>query len=102
MLEAWASLKSFQRTDREDDAPPFADDPGNPTADVHGESRRNDTLASKTDPDPRLVRKGKGREAKLSYVWYGVTYWVGTNVGGHHLAHSTPSAASCQYTAYPV
>jgi len=68
LLEAWASLKSFQRTDRQDDAPPPPDDPGNPTVDFHGEARRNDTHRSKTDPDAQLARKGTGREAKLSYA----------------------------------
>jgi hypothetical protein len=34
----------------------------------HGESRRNDTHQSTTDPDARLARKGHGREAKLSYA----------------------------------
>ena len=31
-------------------APP--DDPGNPTVNFHGESRRNDTHQSTTDPEP--------------------------------------------------
>ena len=43
------------------------DDPGNPTVNFHGESRRNDTHQSTTDPDARLARKGPGKEAKLSY-----------------------------------
>jgi len=43
------------------------DDPGNPTVDVHGEKRSNETHASKTDPDAKMARKGKGKEAKLSY-----------------------------------
>ena len=66
LLEAWASLKSFRRTDDTPTAPP--DDPGNPTVNFHGESRRNDTHQSTTDPDARLARKGNGREAKLSYA----------------------------------
>ena len=66
MLEAWASLKSFQRKDHPPTAPP--DDPGNPTVDFHGESRKNDTHQSTTDPDAQLARKGKGKEAKLSYA----------------------------------
>src|SRR6202162_4678329 len=37
LIEAWASLKSFQRMDKKD-APP--DDPGNPTVDFHGENGR--------------------------------------------------------------
>jgi transposase len=66
LLEAWASLKSFQRTDQAPTAPP--DDPGNPTVDFHGETRKNDTHASTSDPDAQLARKGKGKEAKLCYA----------------------------------
>ena len=43
------------------------DDPGNPTVDFHGEKRSNQTHESTTDPDAKLARKGKGKEAKLSY-----------------------------------
>ena len=64
-LEAWASLKSFQQRDAAPGAPP--DDPGNPTANFHGERRRNDTHASTTDPEALLHRKGPGKEAKLAY-----------------------------------
>ena len=64
LLEAWASLKGFQAKDKQD-APP--DDPGNPTVDFHGQERSNETHESKTDPDALLARKGKGKEAKLSY-----------------------------------
>jgi transposase len=66
LLEAWASLKSFRRTKEEPTGPP--DDPGNPTVNFHGESRRNDTHQSTTDPDAQLARKGQGKEAKLSYA----------------------------------
>jgi transposase len=66
LLEAWASLKSFQRKDAGPTAPP--DDPGNPTVDFHGETRKNDTHASTTDPEARLYRKGQGKEAKLAYL----------------------------------
>src|SRR6267142_2508861 len=51
LIEAWASLKSFQRKD----APPVPpDDPGNPTVNFHGERRSNATHASTTDPEARL------------------------------------------------
>jgi transposase len=64
LIDAWASLKSFQRKD----APPTApDDPGNPTVNFHGERRRNATHASTTDPQALLYRKGARREAKLCY-----------------------------------
>src|ERR1700728_3104584 len=65
LLEAWASLKSFRPKDKEKTTPP--DDPGNPTVDFHGEKRSNQTHESKTDPDAKLARKAKGKEAKLSY-----------------------------------
>ena len=64
LVEAWASLKSFQRTDGKSTPP---DDPGNPTVDFHGEKRSNQTHESTTDPDALLARKGNGKEAKLSY-----------------------------------
>lgn len=66
LLEAWASLKSFQRKDKEDGSPP--EDPGNPSVDFHGEKRSNQTHESKTDPEARLARKGPGKEAKLSFT----------------------------------
>jgi transposase len=65
LLEACASLKSFKKKDGGDG--PAVDDPGNPTVDFHGETRRNDTHSSTTDPDALLARKGSGKEAKLSY-----------------------------------
>jgi hypothetical protein len=64
LLEAWASLKSFQAEQRKD-APP-TDDPGNPTVNFHGEKRSNETHESTTDPEAKLARKGPGKEAKLS------------------------------------
>lgn len=64
LIEAWASLKSFQRKDRKSTPP---DDPGNPSIDFHGEKRSNQTHTSTTDPDALLARKGTGKEAKLSY-----------------------------------
>lgn len=65
LLEAWASMKSFQRRDKKGSPP--TDDPGNPTVNFHGEKRSNQTHESKTDPDAQLARKGAGKEAKLSY-----------------------------------
>ena len=35
--------------------------------DFSGERRSNDTHASTTDAEAKLARKGKGKEAKLSY-----------------------------------
>ena len=36
--------------------------------DFHGEPRRNQTHASRTDPEARLYKKSAGQEAKLSYL----------------------------------
>lgn len=64
LIEAWASLKSFQQKNQKNPPP---DDPGNPSVDFHGEKRSNETHQSTTDGDARLARKGNGKEAKLSY-----------------------------------
>jgi len=65
LLEAWASLKSFQSKRGKPSPPP--DDPSNPTVNFRGEKRSNDTHVSKTDPDALLARKSGGKESKLSY-----------------------------------
>lgn len=67
LIEAAASLKSFRRRDG---APPQEppDDAGNPSVDFHGERRSNATHQSTTDPEARLLRKGKGKEARLSFL----------------------------------
>ena len=70
LLEAWASHKSFKPTGS-DRTPP--DDPKNPSADFHGQTRRNDTHQSTTDPDARLYKKGGGHEAKLAYLGHLLT-----------------------------
>jgi len=67
LIEACASLKSFRPRDGDPpQAPP--DDPGNPSVDFHGERRSNATHHSTTDPEARLARKGRGKEAKLAYA----------------------------------
>src|SRR4029077_20036105 len=65
LLEAWASLKSFQPKQGKPSPPP--DDPGNPTVNFRGEKRSNQTHESKTDPDSLLARKSEGKESRLSY-----------------------------------
>jgi transposase len=62
LIEAWASHKSFGRKDGQGNPPEAGGD-----VDFHGEKRKNETHESTTDPDARLFRKSKGREAKLSY-----------------------------------
>jgi transposase len=66
LIEAWAGQKSFRSKEESGSVPP--DDPGNPTVDFHGEKRSNATHQSTTDPEAKLFKKGKGREAKLSYM----------------------------------
>lgn len=60
LIDAWASHKSFRPKD-EDTKPP---DGG---SDFRGKRRANDTHQSTTDPESRLARKGRGKEAKLSF-----------------------------------
>jgi hypothetical protein len=40
----------------------------NPSVDFHGEKRSNDTHQSTTDPEARLAKKGRGKEAKLCFT----------------------------------
>lgn len=97
LVEAWASMKSFQPKTENDseppthdtgsgqdgppqentvepsvapaDAAPASDVPGrNAEVDFHGQKRSNATHASVTDPESRLYRKGQGKEAKLCYM----------------------------------
>ena len=102
LVEAWASMKSFQPKATATGVEPPADDAGsdqdgestveveacasavpaepapavtdpsdtgrNAEVDFHGQTRSNRTHASVTDPQARLYRKGKGKEAKLCYM----------------------------------
>lgn len=61
MIEAWASTKSFRPKDDDDSD-------NNGWGDFRGEKRSNETHESKTDPESRLWRKGKGRESKLCFA----------------------------------
>jgi hypothetical protein len=79
LLEACASLKSFQKVG--DQPGPSPDDPGNPRVDFHGESRSNKTHESTTDGDALLARKGSGKEAKLTYS--GPDQWQSTTTSIH-------------------
>jgi transposase len=61
LIEAWAGQKSFRRKDDDEDG-------SGGGGDFHGESRRNQAHASRTDPEARLYKKSAGQEAKLSYL----------------------------------
>jgi transposase len=67
LIDAWASQKSFQKKDQPDDDAPPDGDSRNQDVDYKGEKRSNQTHASKTDPEARLMRKGFGKEARLSF-----------------------------------
>ena len=80
LLEAWASHKSFRpieesekkdkKNNKDDDGrkpPPARWDENNPSINYRGEKRSNQTHCSRTDPEAMLARKGRGKEAKLSY-----------------------------------
>lgn len=63
LIEAWASMKSYQRKDGGGSGPDAGGD-----RDFKGEKRSNDTHTSKTDPEAKLMRKGPGKEAKLCFA----------------------------------
>ena len=63
LIEAWGSLKSFRPKGEDKD-----DHDANGWGDFRGQRRGNDTHASTTDPEARLMRKGNGQPAKLSYM----------------------------------
>jgi transposase len=65
LIEALASLKSLRR--KGDDGGPPAGGDGSGMRDWKGERRSNATHESTTDPDAKLMRKGNGQPAKLSY-----------------------------------
>ena len=58
LIEAWASQRSFRPKGGSDE------DGSN----FHGQTRKNDTHQSTTDPDSRLYRKAAGREAKRCFM----------------------------------
>jgi len=65
LIEALASVKSLKR--RDDDKLPGAGSDGSGMRDWKGERRSNATHVSATDPDAKLMRKGNGQPAKLSF-----------------------------------
>jgi transposase len=65
LVEAWAGQKSFRPKD--DDS-----NDGTGERNFHGERRTNETHQSTTDPESRLYKKGKGKEAKLCFLGHAV------------------------------
>jgi Transposase domain (DUF772) len=68
LIDAWASLKSFRPKDEKDQGPKDS----NGWGDFSGQKRSNDTHASRTDPQAKLLKKGEGKEAKLCYTGHAV------------------------------
>lgn len=85
VIESYASAKSFQPKTPDAKSPetktPETQTPDTKTqsdnngfkprnveVDFHGQKRTNETHASRTDPEARLYRKSKGKEAKLSHM----------------------------------
>jgi transposase len=66
LIEAWASMKSFVPKDGSGKPPEGGG--RNPTVDFKGEERKNDTHASTTDPQARLLKKSKGDKSRLCYM----------------------------------
>jgi len=64
LIESWASFKSLKRKDGE---PPKSGPDGTGMVDFKGEKRSNATHVSSTDPEAKLMRKGNGQPAKLSF-----------------------------------
>ena len=62
-VAAWASMKSFVAKDGSSEPPSSG---RNGERDFHRETRSNATHASTTDPEAKLYKKGKGKEANLS------------------------------------
>lgn len=65
MLKAFASMKSFRAKDGSDEPPEGG---RNGERNFRNEKPSNETHASRTDPDARLYRKGKGQESRLAYL----------------------------------
>jgi transposase len=61
LIEAWASMKSFRPKDE-------SDGDSNGWSNFRGEKRSNETHECKTDPEARLFRKARGKEARLAFM----------------------------------
>jgi len=68
LIDTWASMKSFQPKEADKGNPDPQGGDRNSDVDFRGQTRSNDTHASKTDGDARLYKKSKGSESKLAYL----------------------------------
>jgi transposase len=65
LIDAWASMKSFRPKDGSGEPPASG---RNSERDYHGEKRSNETHASTTDPDARLLKKSSGDASRLCHM----------------------------------
>jgi transposase len=75
LIEAYASIKSFQpkeADDRDDKNDSNGFKSRNAEVDFHGQKRSNDTHASTTDPDAKLIRKSDGKPARLCHALHAI------------------------------
>jgi IS5 family transposase len=86
LLEAWASVKSYQRKEAKDAVPP--DDPGNATVDFHGEKSDNAFRRWRSRPDVRARGKDSkvlvpeaAASAKLWAGWLNAAAWAYADCG---------------------
>lgn len=68
LIEAAAALKSLRPIEESEGEDPPSGGGRNPDVDFHGQRRGNASHRSRTDPEARLARKGRGKEAKLCYA----------------------------------
>jgi transposase len=62
LIDAWAGMKSFRPKDEPKDP-----GGGNAWSSFKGEKRGNDTHESRSDPEAKLLRKGRGAAARLCF-----------------------------------
>jgi len=91
LIQAWASQKSFQPKD-EDDQPPSGGGGRNGERDFRGERRINETHESTTDPDARIYKKSRGSEAKMAYLGHTLMENRNGLIVGARVSHATGTA----------
>jgi transposase len=72
LIEAWASMKSFRPKGKGPQGP-VGGGSGNDPVNFRDQKRSNETHQSVTDPESRLLRKGRGKEAKLCFTLHTVS-----------------------------
>ena len=69
--------------------------------DFHGEKRSNDTLQSTTDPEARLLKKGRGKEARLCFGAHAIMenrHGICVQIAGHPSVGKTEPEMALEQT----